>query len=113
MALLPTDYCQLWQGRSYIGGAGGAAPLAKSQSAKQVQITFSRIAKRSIRETSWLLVYHVKALSCEKVRESKHRQVSLWRGHSASQQEVCVCVIVKATPKSYAYQSTNLELAPP
>ena len=31
------------QGRNYTGGAGGAAPpLAKSQSANQVQVTLSR-----------------------------------------------------------------------
>ena len=80
-------------------GAGDA--LAKSQSANRVKVTFSRIAKRSIRETSWLLLYKVKAISCEKVRESKNRKVSLWRGNSASQQEVSVCVIVKATPTSW------------
>ena len=92
-----------------LGVPGVRHPLVKSQSANQVKVTFSRIAKESIRETSWFLVYHVKALSCEKVRESKNRNVSLRRGNSASQQEVCV----KATPKSHAHQSANLELVSP
>ena len=48
MCILNSDFSHVYpsccmQGRSYIGGAGGAAPpLAISQSANQVKVTLSR-----------------------------------------------------------------------